>query len=83
MTDTPRRDTLRSLAESFATLIAEFLLPVETLDRLMSPDGMALGTECTLWYVPSLGKVVVWDMVCDPEMADAVRVPIARHTPVR
>lgn len=67
---------MRMLGESFAILIRECLLPPETLDRVTSPDGMALGTECTIFFAPALGLVVVWDMVADPTMSDVVRVAV-------
>lgn len=73
MTTTPRAETLQVLADTFATLIAECLMPPEHLDRLTHPSGLALGTECTVWFVPTLGQVVVWDMVSDPEMVRPIR----------
>jgi hypothetical protein len=67
---------MRLLADSFATLISNCMMPPEHLERIASPDGLRLGTEFTCWYVPAIGKVVVWDMVTDPEMSATLAVTL-------
>lgn len=70
------RTTLTTVTDSFATLVSECLAPTHLLDALTSPNGLVIGTECTLWYVPALGQVIGWDMVADPEM----KAPVRSHT---